>query len=135
MRPYVYVVDDNFEFRELVERQLEAEGFDTRAAGSGREALRYLEECTEDEVPAVVFLDIYMPGLSGFEVLAGIESNERLRSIPIYVLSAKPGFDLPPRAAGWIEKPAVIERLVQIIRRHWPMGASTETRRLNHTGP
>ena len=80
----VLVVDDEENNRLMLSRQLERLGLSTEVACSGEDALGYLE----NEAFDLVLLDVMMPGLSGIEVLHVMKSNERLRHVPVLMVSA-----------------------------------------------
>jgi signal transduction histidine kinase len=77
--PLILVVDDDATVRELVVRHLERAGFAAVAARGGQEGLRLVRELR----PAAVTLDIMMPDLDGWTVLAAIKGDPALASIPV----------------------------------------------------
>lgn len=83
-RSRLLVVDDTATTRDLLSRRLMREGYAVAVAGNGREALERIRTEGFD----LVLLDIMMPELNGFEVLKRIKSDERLRHIPIIMISA-----------------------------------------------
>lgn len=80
----VLVVDDNEINRLLLARQLEQEGYAAVAAEHGRQALERLYEQPCD----VVLLDLLMPEMDGFQVLAHLKADLNLRHLPVIVVSA-----------------------------------------------
>ena len=88
----ILVVDDDRGFAQLVRRTAQAaqRPYAVMAAYSGEEALRRLQRFTPD----CIILDLILPGISGFQTLAAIRSEERLRSVPVIaVTAATPGED------------------------------------------
>jgi adenylate cyclase len=79
----ILVVDDNESNRELLCHQLNAQGHETLAAASGREALELMAE----QHPDLVLLDLIMPDMNGFEVLRTMHGRKELRSIPVIVIT------------------------------------------------
>jgi CheY-like chemotaxis protein len=82
----VLVVDDNTDDRNMVARDLSAQGFDVVQAADGKEALRWLESHPR---PAVMLLDLVMTGLDGFALLDQVRRHDGLRDMNVLVLSAK----------------------------------------------
>lgn len=80
----VLVVDDDSINRMLLSKRLEQEGHRVATAEDGREALEMLNAEQFD----VVLLDVLMPELDGYETLERIESDEKLRHIPVIMVSA-----------------------------------------------
>ena len=78
----ILVVDDEPIVRDVVVRYLERDGFRTVEASSGDEAQRLLER----EPPALVVLDVMLPGIDGFELCRWIRSHSDL---PILMLTAR----------------------------------------------
>jgi DNA-binding response OmpR family regulator len=80
--PTILVVDDEPIVRDVVVRYLRREGFRTIEAGSGDEAQRLLER----ELPALIVLDVMLPGIDGLELCRAIRSRSDL---PIVMLTAR----------------------------------------------
>jgi len=77
--------DPGNRIKEFAQELLELEGFSTKIATSGEEALKILNEA----VPAMIFLDIVMPGMDGFQVARRLQSKPEWRKIPVVILSGK----------------------------------------------
>ncbi len=82
--PYILVVDDNEEIRELLELVLEEEGYEVRAVASGDEALKLVRE----QRPDLITLDLSLPGKDGWAVLRELQSNDETVTIPVLIISA-----------------------------------------------
>jgi CheY-like chemotaxis protein len=95
----VLVIDDDARDRRLIADTLEPDGYSVLSAGSGEEGI----ELVRRERPAVVLLDLLMPGLDGFAVVERLRADPSTADVPIVVLTAK---DLGPadreRLAGRI---------------------------------
>jgi CheY-like chemotaxis protein len=78
-QPVVLVVDDNAGALELMTRSLSREGFRVVGAASGEEGLRRAREVR----PAAILLDVVLPGLSGWDVLASLKADPELAPIPV----------------------------------------------------
>jgi signal transduction histidine kinase len=78
------IVDDNPSNRDLLRRRLEREGHRVREAGDGAQALEQLEQGEFD----LIFLDVIMPVMDGFEVLARLKQDARFCRLPIIMISA-----------------------------------------------
>src|SRR5262249_8341736 len=83
------VVEDDVPTRELLRRMLEKDGWGVQEAGNGRVAL----ECVEKQKPSLILLDLMMPEMDGFEVVAEMRQHTGWKAIPIVVITAK---DLTP---------------------------------------
>jgi two-component system, NtrC family, sensor kinase len=112
--PLILVVDDDETVRELVVRHLERGGFAAVAARSGQEGLRLVRELR----PAAVTLDIMMPDLDGWTVLAAIKGDPELAGIPVVLMSIvdqkNRGYALG--AADYLVKPVDRATLVATLR-------------------
>jgi two-component system, sporulation sensor kinase E len=80
----ILLVDDRQENLLALEAVLSSPDYDLIKSNSGDEALRYLL----DHNPALILMDVQMPGLSGFEAAAIIKGNARTRDIPIIFITA-----------------------------------------------
>ena len=81
----ILVVDDEEDILELLSYNLIKTGYEVITAATGEEAI----EKAVQHKPALVLLDILLPGLSGFETLARLRSGEKTHNIPIVMVSAK----------------------------------------------
>ena len=106
-------MDDDATVRELVARHLERAGFAVVAARGGQEGLRLVRELR----PAAVTLDIMMPDLDGWTVLAAIKGDPALASIPVVLMSIvdqkNRGYALG--AADYLVKPVDRAKLVETL--------------------
>ena len=82
---YILVVDDNPDLRIMASRAIEKAGWEVKTAENGRSALALLEQ----QQPSVIFLDIMMPVMDGFEFVAVFQSHEEWKHIPIVVITSK----------------------------------------------
>ena len=97
----VLVVDDDATLRELLRRILEGAGYTVVEAENGRVALERLRTM----VPGVILLDLMMPEMDGFEVVAELRRHEAWRAIPIVVVTAKELTDEDrQRLNGYVER-------------------------------
>ena len=78
------MVDDDEEQRALVKAILGAQGWVVREAANGRLALDSLEA----KAPNIMILDLMMPEMDGFQVVAALQANPEWRDIPVVVVSA-----------------------------------------------
>ena len=113
------VVDDSVTVRKVTSRLLERQHIDVSTAKDGQEALDLLENCTPD----FVLLDIEMPRVDGFEVLERMSRDERLRQIPVIVISSRSGEKHQTRAKdlganAFVGKPYQDEKLLNILATH-----------------
>jgi len=81
----ILVVDDDTETRYLLAATLETEGYTALLAASGHEAFEIMGNVR----PEAILLDLLMPGMDGFEVLARLKDDMSLRHLPVFVLTAK----------------------------------------------
>jgi signal transduction histidine kinase/CheY-like chemotaxis protein len=111
--PLILVVDDDATVRDLVQRHLERAGFAVVAATGGKEGLRLVRELR----PAAVTLDVMMPDLDGWTVLAAIKGDPALASIPVVLMSIvdqkNRGYALG--AADYLVKPVDRAKLVETL--------------------
>jgi len=84
-KPSLLVVDDDVRTLDLMSETLNAAGYDTRCVQSGAQALEILRS----SVVGGIVIDLLMPGMDGFQVIRHIRQQEKLRALPIFVVTAK----------------------------------------------
>jgi two-component system cell cycle response regulator DivK len=113
----ILVVDDNADYRELLAWILDRYGFETISAKSGREAVELAIKCR----PALVLMDLNMPGMNGYEATRVIHADRHTRGIPIVAVSADcadVGFEHWAFKAGFIAflaKPWNPDALLKVV--------------------
>ncbi len=111
----VLVIDDDPAMHDLVRRTLEKEGIAVIPALSGEEGI----ELARQLKPAVITLDVMMPGSDGWNVLRTLKADPELARIPVVMLTIiddkNLGFSLG--ASEYLTKPVDRERLIRVIRR------------------
>lgn len=115
----VMVIDDSNTIRRSAELFLKAAGCEVILAEDGFDALAKIA----DQLPQVIFVDIMMPRLDGYQTCALIKRNPRFKSIPVIMLSSKDGlFDRARgRMAGsdqYLTKPFTQESLVDAVNNY-----------------
>ncbi|MGD2083728.1 MAG: response regulator, partial [Chromatiales bacterium] len=113
------VIDDSKTIRRTAETLLKKAGCEVFTATDGFEALAMIA----DNQPEVIFVDIMMPRLDGYQTCALIKHNPAFRDTPVIMLSSKDGlFD---RARGrivgseqYLTKPFTKEELLSVVRQY-----------------
>jgi CheY-like chemotaxis protein len=111
----VLVVEDDRDTRELTEEVFRSQGFEVLLADSVASATRVLENFK----PAMVLLDIAMPGGDGMGLLRHIKRNASLASIPVVLVTGVPREALPDDASlalSVMRKPFDVPKLAQLVR-------------------
>ena len=119
----VMVIDDSKTIRRTAETLLAKAGCEVITATDGFDALAKIA----DSEPAIIFVDIMMPRLDGYQTCALIKNNNAFKSTPVIMLSSKDGlFD---RAKGrivgsdqYLTKPFSKDELLSAIRDHVRLG-------------
>ena len=117
----VMVVDDSKTIRRTAETLLAKEGCLVQTAVDGFEALAMIA----DQQPHIIFVDIMMPRLDGYQTCALIKNNQQFKTTPVVMLSSKDGlFDKAKgRVVGseqYLTKPFTRDELIQAIRQFVP---------------
>jgi len=112
----ILVVDDSHTIRQLVQLCLEGTNFKVEEAEDGVEALALAKE----NCYGLVITDIYMPNMSGTELIKALRLLDAYQATPIYILTtdSDPNIKALSKevgASGWILKPINIARLTEII--------------------
>jgi len=127
----ILVVDDDQDILELVEFNLQKEGFQVQTARNGKEAIGVARQM----IPDLVLLDVMMPEMDGMETCRELREIPSLRNVLIAFLTARSedysqiaGFDAG--ADDYISKPikprVLVSRIKALLRRNTPMTDSAE---------
>ncbi len=113
--PLVLVIDDQQQAAEILRAELVEAGFRVECALSGEEGLARAER----QRPAVILLDMVMPGLDGWAVLRRLRADPELSATPVIITSM---LDDTPKAwdlgiVGWLTKPVSPEDFLSVFRR------------------
>ena len=81
----ILIVDDEIQNRRLLEALLGHEGYVTRTAANGEEALAAIA----DDPPDLILLDVMMPGLDGRQVTRAVKADPATSKIPIIMVTAQ----------------------------------------------
>jgi DNA-binding response OmpR family regulator len=116
--PRVFVAEDDEAIRELITLRLKFAGFNVLSAADGAAALEGILQCK----PAAVVLDVGLPKMDGFDVLAAIRADPRARRIPVLMLTASGVEDHVRKAValgaqGYLTKPFNDKELVARVER------------------
>ncbi|KAF1006658.1 MAG: Protein PatA [Luteibacter sp.] len=115
----VMVIDDSKTIRRTAETLLKKEGCDVLTAVDGFEALAKIS----DQKPNIIFVDIMMPRLDGYQTCALIKNNAQFRGTPVIMLSSKDGLFDKARgrivgAEQYLTKPFTRDELLGAIHRY-----------------
>jgi signal transduction histidine kinase/DNA-binding response OmpR family regulator len=117
----VLVIDDDADVRDLMRRFLAKEGFDVVTAAGGAEGLRLARKLK----PAVITLDVIMPGVDGWHVMQELKADPELATIPVVIITIvdekNKGYALG--ATDYMSKPIDRARLSQILEKFRADGA------------
>jgi len=118
MAKKILIVDDEKDIRDLLEFNLENEGYETIKAKDGLEALKK----AESGQPDLILLDIMLPHKDGFEVLRELRENKETANIPVIFLTAKDNeidevVGLELGADDYIIKPISIRKLLARVKK------------------
>ncbi len=113
---HVLVIDDEVHSRDLLTRFLSREGYSVRGAASGEEGLRLARQAR----PLAITLDVLMPGMDGWAVLAALKGDPELADVPVIMITVleqqRLGYALG--AADYIIKPVDRTAFLRVLRRH-----------------
>jgi two-component system, cell cycle response regulator DivK len=119
----VLIVEDNEKNMKLFRDVLQATGYSTLEASTGEDAV----ELAVSHTPALVLMDVQLPGIDGIEALARLRGDERTKSIPVLALTAQAmhgdrerflgaGFD------GYLSKPVDVAELLRTVEEYCGRG-------------
>jgi CheY-like chemotaxis protein len=116
MSAHVLVVDDDRDIRDSLIDALEDHGYRATGAANGIEALAALRDAAE--LPALILLDLMMPGMDGREFRGAQLANPAWARIPVIVISAYGDAEAQARALGvsCLRKPLAVRPLIDAVR-------------------
>jgi CheY-like chemotaxis protein len=116
----ICLIDDDPDHVLIITRAIRELGDEStvHAASDGDEAMEWLRAA--DPLPDLVLLDINMPGLSGFDVLEAVKADERLKAVPVVMLTSSDASADVARAyelgaSGYISKPSYFHDLRAVL--------------------
>lgn len=131
----ILIVEDNEDIRDSLEEALKMEGYRAYSVKNGAEALEALKRMPG---PALILLDMMMPGMDGWSFLEAQKQDHVLATLPVVVVSALTAAralshgEQPTQAVGYLQKPVSIEPLLEIVEQHcektpaWHGGSAVE---------
>ncbi|HEU5378816.1 MAG TPA: response regulator [Ktedonobacteraceae bacterium] len=127
--PPIMVIDDSLTVRKIMETTHRRQGFFVQTFGDGVEALQWLHE-HPTVIPGLVYLDICMPRMDGYDVARHLHSRPHLSAVPIVMLTGRDGVldRLKGRLAGakgYITKPFRGEEILIETLHYLPTGKPT----------
>jgi CheY-like chemotaxis protein len=113
---HVLVVDDSPSVRRVVSNMLKQHGWEVQLARDGVEALEMITQ----ETPAAILLDIEMPRMDGYELMATVRAQEQYRTLPIVILTSRAATKHQQRAMqlganGYLVKPYQDEEMLNLL--------------------
>jgi len=118
IRPTVLVVDDSHTVQKIVSITLRGHGYNVEVSSNALQALAKLNDC----IPDIIFIDINLPHMDGYQLCKVIKSNDLTKAVPVVMLSDKTGFFDKIRgkmvgAADYITKPFEPSTLISTIEK------------------
>lgn len=135
MKEQIFVVEDDKNIRELIEYNLNRDGYKVLSADNGDDAIERIKR----ELPSLVILDWMLPGMDGLEVCQILRGDRATRHIPIIMLTAKSEesdmiVGLQMGADDYIPKPfspkILSARVKAILRRQAQMQKASDVRKM-----
>ena len=110
----ILIVDDSPTEVHVMQKALERHGYKTASAGDGAEAIRKAKEMKPD----LIFMDVVMPGVNGFQATRTLANDPATRAIPIIMVTTKGQetdriWGLRQGAVDYLVKPVTPQRLVE----------------------
>ncbi|MCQ4035310.1 response regulator [Kaistella montana] len=113
----IFIFDDNLEILELCTEILEDLGCEVKTSPTTTN----VEQQVLDYMPDLIFMDNWLPDISGIEATKLLKSNETLKKIPVLYFSANSNIDALAREAGaddYLAKPFDIDQFEEVIKKY-----------------
>jgi signal transduction histidine kinase/DNA-binding response OmpR family regulator len=115
--PYtILVIDDDNNAQDMMKKYLQKQGISILQAKSGEEGLKLAIE----HMPDAITLDVMMPEMDGWEVLSAIQANDKIKNIPVIMLTMadEPDLGFSLGATDYLTKPVNWNQLSSILKKH-----------------
>jgi len=124
-KPFALIIEDDRDIVALFRHVLDLAGYHTEIVLDGKVAV----ECLARSTPDIVLLDLGLPHVSGGEILTLMRADERLKNVPVVVITAHPHVAeiLPEAPQLVLIKPVNIEQMSKLIQRICPPEQSMES--------
>lgn len=124
-KPSALIIEDDRDIVALFRHVLDLAGYRTEIVLHGKVAVEHLAQSTPD----IVLLDLGLPGVSGGEILGMMHADERLKNVPVVVITAHPHLveSLPAKPVLVLIKPVDIEQMSVLIQRICPTEKTMES--------
>lgn len=113
----IFIFDDNLEILELCSEILEDLGCQVKTSPTTNN----VEQQVLDYMPDLIFMDNWLPDISGIEATRMLKSNENLKNIPILYFSANSNIDALANEAGaddYLAKPFDIDQFEEVVKKY-----------------
>lgn len=113
----IFIFDDNLEILELCTEILEDLGCEVKTSPTTTN----VERQVSDYMPDLIFMDNWLPDISGIEATRMLKSNEDLKNIPILYFSANSNIDALAKEAGaddYLAKPFDIDQFEEVVKKY-----------------
>jgi len=124
-KPFALIIEDDRDIVALFRHVMDLAGYRTEIILHGKVAVDHLAQSTPD----IVLLDLNLPGMSGSEILTFMHADERLKNVPVVVITAHAHLveSLPVQPELTLIKPVNIEQMSTLIQRICPTEKSMES--------
>ena len=114
-KPVALIVEDDRDIVALFRHVLDIAGYHTEIVLNGKDAMESLEVSQ----PNIVLMDLQLPGMSGMDILTHMRSDDRMKNIPVIVITAYPVYaaSLPVEPDLLLFKPVDINQLSNLVQR------------------
>jgi CheY-like chemotaxis protein len=127
----ILIVDDNRQFRDALDEFLSLQGYGVRCAADGAEALQVL--ANSGPSPQIIFLDVLMPVVDGWDFLTALRRHPRFAGVPVVIITARDETATRAKEAGAVavvRKPVEPQLLLRLIHRFGKRAPNAEVAKL-----